>query len=129
MTIETLRTWLEAYGRAWETRNPEAVTALFAEDATYQETPFVEPMRGRRAIGAYWSAATGSHVDVRFDYEVLALSGSQGIAHWWCAFVRVQANARLRLDGVFVLQFDDQGLCRSLREWWHRQENQGARAS
>lgn len=128
MTTEMLRTWLEAYGRAWETRNAEAVTALFSDDATYQETPFVEPLRGLQAIAAYWSAATGSHVDVHFDYAVLALSGNQGIAHWRCSFVRPQEKASLRLDGVFVLQFDEQGQCKSLREWWHRQER-GPRAS
>jgi hypothetical protein len=28
----------------------------------------------------------------------------------------------VRLDGVFVLEFSEDGLCRSLREWWHRDE-------
>jgi len=124
MTEEMLRSWLDAYGRAWETRDPEAVVALFAEAGTYQETPFVEPMRGRLAIAASWSRATGPHTDVHFDYELLALDRNQGIAHWWCSFVRVPPKARLKLDGIFVLQFDSEGRCTSLREWWHRQENQ-----
>lgn len=91
MTKEMLKSWLEAYGRAWETRSPETACALFADDATYQETPFVEAMRGRRAIEDYWSRATGSHADVHFGYEILALNGSEGIAHWWCSFVRLPA--------------------------------------
>jgi hypothetical protein len=39
-----------AYGHAWENRNPEAATALFAENGTYQVTPFLKPMCGRKAI-------------------------------------------------------------------------------
>jgi len=124
MTEEALRSWLDSYGRAWETRDPEAVVRLFTEDATYQETPFVEPLRGRLAIADYWSRATGSHTDVHFGYELLALDSNQSIAHWWCSFVRPPAKASLNLDGIFVLRFDGGGRCRSLREWWHRQENQ-----
>jgi uncharacterized protein (TIGR02246 family) len=124
MTEDMLRSWLDAYGRAWETHDPEAVIALFAEDGTYQETPFVEPMRGRPAIAAYWSRATGPHTNVHFEYEVLALDSDQGIVHWCCSFARLQTKTSLKLDGIFVLEFDREGRCRLLREWWHRQENQ-----
>jgi SnoaL-like domain len=53
--LDAFRSWLDAYGRAWEKRDPEAATALFTEDSTYQVTPFLEPMRGRKAIFEYWS--------------------------------------------------------------------------
>jgi SnoaL-like domain len=124
MTEDMLRSWLDAYGRAWEARDLKAVVALFAEDGTYQESPFVEPMRGRPAIAAHWSRATGPHTNVHFEYEVLALDSNQGIARWCCSFVRVPAKASLELDGIFVLQFDREGGCKSLREWRHLQQNQ-----
>jgi hypothetical protein len=38
-------------------RNPEAATALFTEGGTYQVTPFLDPMRGRKAIFEYCSAS------------------------------------------------------------------------
>jgi len=44
---------LEGYRLAWETRDPKPVIKLFTEDATYQETPFSQPMRGREAIRQY----------------------------------------------------------------------------
>jgi hypothetical protein len=28
------------------------------------------------------------------------------------------------LDGIFLLEFNDEGLCRDLREWWHRAETE-----
>jgi hypothetical protein len=122
VTYEAFKSWLDAYGRAWETQDPRAVAALFTEEATYQETPFVGPLRGRSAIAAYWSHATGSHTNVHFGYEVLTLDENNGIAHWWCSFLRPPGTAPLKLDGIFVLQFEGSGRCKSLREWWHRQE-------
>jgi hypothetical protein len=53
MTETQLENWLEALGRAWETRDPEAAAALFSERAEYYETPFVEPARGREGVRTY----------------------------------------------------------------------------
>ena len=46
--------WLAAYVKAWKSYSPEAIGALFTEDATYSYYPFEEPVRGREAIVASW---------------------------------------------------------------------------
>jgi uncharacterized protein (TIGR02246 family) len=123
MNPESLRAWLEAYGRAWEARDPEAVSRLFAEDATYQETPFTQPMRGHEAIRQYWSqVVAAAQEQIRFGYEVLAIAEDSAIAHWWASFVRVSSKAQVSLDGIFLLTFDTAGRCRELREWWVRKD-------
>jgi hypothetical protein len=53
MTPNGFAGWLDTYGRAWESRDPQAAANLLTEDGTYQVTPFVEPMRGRQAILEY----------------------------------------------------------------------------
>jgi ketosteroid isomerase-like protein len=119
----SLQAWLDAYGRAWETRDSRAVGELFSEDATYQETPFVEPMSGRAAIRQYWEDnVEKSQEQVQFESEILAIVGNLGIARWWTSFVRVASRKRVRLDGIFLLTFDAEGGCRKLQEWWMRQE-------
>jgi uncharacterized protein (TIGR02246 family) len=111
--------WLAAYGRAWETKDPEAAARLFAEDATYKETPFSEPMRGREAIGNYWSKVEPNQDDISFGSEILSVGGERAFVHWWASYVRKANRQPTRLDGMFLLFFDGQGLCRSLQEWWH----------
>jgi ketosteroid isomerase-like protein len=112
--------WLSAYGRAWEAMDPDAAVALFTEDATYQETPFDEVMRGRPAIHAYWEEIPDYHKDVSFGSDVLVVQGDLAVAHWWVSLFRVKTGERTRSDGLFLLMFDESsGLCRSLREWWH----------
>jgi nuclear transport factor 2 (NTF2) superfamily protein len=76
------KSWLDAYGQAWECRDPEAATVLFTEDSTYQVTPFLEPMRGRKAIFEYWSQVAPTEENIRFGYEILIVSTEINIARW-----------------------------------------------
>jgi ketosteroid isomerase-like protein len=125
MTEQELRAWLDAYGRAWESNDPDAVMQLFTEDARYYETPFDEPFQGSEGVRSYWAGATGSQRDISFSYEVLATLPHRGIARWSAEFTRLASGKRVNLDGVFVLDFAEDGRCRALREWWHASDKQG----
>jgi hypothetical protein len=116
------KSWLDAYGKAWESRDAEAASALYAENSTYQITPFVEPMRGRKAIFEYWSNVARTEENVKFGHEILVANRELNIARW-SAFVIVPQGLKTKLDGVFVISLDSQGLCTSLREWWHKQQD------
>ncbi len=118
-----LNNWLVAYGGAWETRDPEAVAQLFTPDALYRERPFTEPLRGRAAIRDYWyRVVVRSQEQIRFGFEIVALVANLGITHWWASFARASSKARIQLDGIFLLTFNEDNLCSELREWWHRLE-------
>ena len=78
MTPNAFASWLDAYGRAWTSRDPQAAADLFAEHGTYQVTPFLAPIRGRQAIFGYWTHVTQTEQDIQFGYEILALTPEQG---------------------------------------------------
>jgi uncharacterized protein (TIGR02246 family) len=120
MTVRELQAWLERYGDAWQARDADRAAALFTDDVAYYETPFGEPARGKDGVRAYWRAATQHQRDVRFSCEILSVAGDVGIARWWAEYARASSGARARLDGIFLLEFDADGRCRTLREWWHR---------
>lgn len=111
--------WLERYGRAWEARDAAAAAALFTEDARYRETPWAEPFEGREGVAAYWKRVTPDQDNIEFGFEVLAVSGNTGFAQWSCRFRSISGDAPVELNGIFVLEFADADLVRSLREWWH----------
>jgi hypothetical protein len=121
--LVAFKSWLDAYGQAWENRDPEAATALFTEDGTYQVTPFLEPMCGRKAIFEYWSELARTEVDIRFRYEVLVANPERNIARWSASFVRVPPGLQTKLDGIFLISLDEEGRCKSLQEWWHKQQD------
>jgi hypothetical protein len=115
--LEQLRGWLDAYGRAWEQRSPDAAAEIFSEDATYHETPFSEGMRGRDAIRAYWATAADHQKDVAFRYEIVNVSPA--VVLWQASYTKARSDEPTNLDGVFLLEFDAENRCSSLREWWH----------
>jgi hypothetical protein len=122
MEPAAFKSWLEAYGRAWQDRNAQAAADLFAQDGTYQITPFVEPMRVRPAILEYWSNVVRTQQDIRFGYEILAVTQDIGIARWWASFLIVPQRLQTKLDGIFLITLSADGRCRSLREWWHKEQ-------
>ncbi len=123
MELAAFKSWMDAYGRAWKSRDAQAAADLFTEDGSYQVTPFLEPIRGRQGIFEYWSHVAQTEKDIRFGYEVLALNPEVGIARWWASFVRVPPGLQTKLDGIFLICLDADCRCKSLREWWHKDQS------
>ncbi len=119
LTTAALEAWLTRYEQAWEQRDPAQAASLFTDDASYHEMPFDAPKAGRTGIRDYWATVTADQRDVDFRSQVVAVNGRTGVARWSASLRSAASGARVELDGVFVLQFDGNGLCSELREWWH----------
>jgi len=123
MDRDNFKTWIDALGRAWETRDADAAAELFTGDATYQENPFDEPLRGREAIRRYWADLPRQQDDIKVDFEILEVTPTTGVARWMASFVRVPSGKQARLDGVLVASFkEDSYRAHAFREWWHGQD-------
>lgn len=130
---------MAGYRRAWETRDDVLLASLFTADAVYHNTPF-NRQRGHAEIRKYWDRVK-LQGDIALTYQVLVDLERAGIARWQVTyrvlseemFAMWAASAgtgvpprkpgdplpRLALDGVAITTFDDAGLCRELRIWWH----------
>jgi ketosteroid isomerase-like protein len=117
-----LTEWLDAYGKAWEERDPDAAADLFTDDALYQWGPFGRKLRGRIMIREAWAEAVEDQQNVEFGYEVLTATARGGIARWWCAADIQSRQMRETDEGIFRLAFDESGLCTSLEEWFNSKE-------
>lgn len=110
--------WLAAYGAAWEAHDGPVAAALFTEDASYEWGPFAEPLVGRAAIQERWEAATAGQGPVRFGARPIGFDGDRAFVRWQVSFQPPDSAGAVELDGVFVLDFAPDGLCRRLQEWW-----------
>jgi hypothetical protein len=117
-----LSEWLDAYGVAWQTRDPEAAAELFSEDAVYQWGPFGHRLRGRLMIREAWAEALEDQQNVEFGYEVLSASARSGLVRWWCSSDHPDRGVRERDEGIFRISFDETGLCDCFEEWWNSTE-------
>jgi hypothetical protein len=124
-----LEGWLQKYGAAWVARDGAAAGRLFSAEAVYHENAFEPPMHGRAAIEAYWNKVTADQREVKFESQVVSVTGNTGVATWKASFKLQSSGATIALDGVFVLDFDDQGHCTRLREWWFVKAGEGRAAS
>ena len=117
--------WMDEYGKAWVDGDPDAVMALFAQDAVYDETPFENHMVGKDEIYRYWTeGAQESQRDVTFDYRIICVKDNTGYTFWTASFIRVPSNALVELDAIMAIMFDGDGKCIQLREWWHKRETE-----
>jgi hypothetical protein len=122
LSHEHFRRWLTLYGKASEENDPQASADLFAVDAHYYESPFDEPMIGRGAIYDYWNKGAQRLKDKISFHEILALKDNIGIARWQSRFTVIESGKGLALDCLFVVEFNEEGLCQTFREWWHLRE-------
>jgi hypothetical protein len=79
-------------------------------------------MRGRKAIFEYWLGAARTEENVRFEYEILVSNAEINIARWSASFVIVPQGLQTKLDGIFLISLDEEGRCKSLREWWRKEQ-------
>ncbi len=118
----TVHDWLEGYRSAWENRDPDAAAALFTPDAPYREQPYQEPFQGREGVRAYWAEVTATQSDVRFRYGAPIVTADRTVVEWWVTMRN--GGADVTLAGIFLLRFDNDGLCSDLNEYWHFSEGQ-----
>ena len=116
---EHFQQWMETYGKSSADNDPHASADLFAENAAYYETPFAEPMIGRKAIYEYWNNGAHTLKDKESNFEILSVKDNLGIARWQSKFTVIESGKRLALDCLFVVEFSNDGLCQTFREWWH----------
>lgn len=111
-----LETWIETYRRAWEEADDEAVAALFAEESTYRSNIFEEPHNGQAGVGAYWREVTSTQRNVKVRMGRPIVDGQRVAVEWWTTME--SQGTDITLPGCLLLEFDDEGRCRSLHEHW-----------
>jgi ketosteroid isomerase-like protein len=109
--------WAERYAGAWEEADDNAVGALFTEDATYRSDPFKEPYSGRDGIRRYWREVTATQANVEVVVGRTLASESRALVEWWTQMD--SDGTPVTLPGALILDFDERGLCRALREYWN----------
>ncbi len=119
MTQNDLARWLDAYVDAWRTYDPDAIGALFSDDAEYRYNPWDEPLRGREAIVANWLANRDEPGTWEAEYRPWAVDGDRGVATGTSRYD--DADGRRTYHNVFLIRLDDRGRCREFTEIYLKQ--------
>ena len=130
MTRADVQAWLGRYVAAWASYDPDAVRALFAEDAEYRYHPWDEPTRGREAIVRDWLEPSGA-VSSRDEpgtwdahYEPYAVDGLRAVAIGETVYYAdaTHATELRRYSNNWLLGFDADGRCTEFVEYYMKQK-------
>ena len=108
--------WVEGYRLAWEQADAESVAELFTENASYRSNIFEEPHVGREGIRAYWRQATEAQSDVSVRMGRPFGERSRVAVEFWTTMDN--EGEAVTLPGCLLLDFESDGRCSSLREYW-----------
>jgi hypothetical protein len=118
LTKQEVRDVLDVYMRAWTEQDPDLITTIFTDNASYHERVLEAPILGREGIRAYWQMkVVESQANIKCELLNLYLDGATAIAEWEAEFDDVAQNVRKRMREVALIVFDGH-LIESLREYW-----------
>lgn len=115
-TRAEVREWAESYRRAWENADSEAVTLLFSEDASYRSNIYEEPHRGRSGVAAYWTGVTSTQSNATVRMGEPFMDEARVTIEFWTTMTI--DDDPVTLAGCLLLEFDEDGLCSDLREYF-----------
>ncbi len=112
-----MQRWLDDYVEAWRTSDPDAIGALFSEDAQYRYHPWDDPLDGRAAIVGSWLADRDEPGSWTAEYRPWAIEGDRAVAVGVSRYLAAdRAAVEREYHNVFLCRFDDDGLCREFTE-------------
>ena len=101
VTEQEARTWIDAYGEAWITQDPEKVVRLFTADAGYRERRFHPGIHGSDEIWSYWDLIVRElQRDVSFKTVSVMVTGDTAFFNWRAQFTWRPINGVMELDAV-----------------------------
>jgi uncharacterized protein (TIGR02246 family) len=107
-----VRSWVEDYRRAWESNDPNEITALFTEDAAYYPRPYATPWKGHEEILAGWLRNRDGPGATTFEWQQVSLAGAVAVVRGTTAY------KRRTFSNLWVVRLAADGRASEFTEWW-----------
>jgi len=125
MSQQSVTQWLQDYVAAWKSYDPQAIAALFNQDAVYRYNPYDDGVRGRDEIVSAWIDNRDEPNTYSAEYAPIAVDGNTAVSRGHSYYYEADGKTLKRqYDNIFVLKFDDQGRCADFCEWFMQPRGQ-----
>jgi steroid delta-isomerase-like uncharacterized protein len=126
------RDFADRWQKAWNSRDPDQVTALCTEDVIWDDPMTERPERGRQAVAGYLRNVWRAFPNLEFSWPEGPYASFQGIKlalHWRLTGAMLgpmdppgfaPTGRRIDLEGVDLLEIRD-GLCYAYQGFFDRQ--------
>lgn len=123
MDRSDLHAWLDRYVEAWRDNKPEAIEALFTEDAVYRFHPYDaegEIAVGRAGIVEAWLEAPDDPNTWAARYEAFAMDDDRGVARGTSRYLATADEPERVYYNCFLMRFGVDGKCAEFTEYFMR---------
>jgi predicted SnoaL-like aldol condensation-catalyzing enzyme len=110
-TREAAQRWADVWERGWREHDADAISALYAEGALWQQHPFREPEQG------YLDRVFAEEESAQCQFGAPIVDGDRVAVHW-TAQTRLTDGSTEDLAGVSLLRFRADGLVVEHRDFW-----------
>jgi pimeloyl-ACP methyl ester carboxylesterase len=120
-----LQEWLSAYIHAWSTDDPEEIGALFTDDARYFTAPYREPLAGREAIVAWWTAQRESTLHWAFEHKTIACEGPLYVLQAKTTYAADESAPPAKTEvfhNLWLVTLSEDGRAKEFVEYWMLEE-------
>lgn len=115
-TSDELRARIAAYVSTLNSRDPDAIAALFAEDAVQADPVSSPPNIGRDAIRTFFTGSIAASEGWTFSAPVVHTCGDQVAINFQIAVE--SSGTTMTIGGIEVFTVNDDGLIASVNAYW-----------
>ena len=119
MDREGFADWLDRFGNAWITNDPDDIGDLFPHTRFEWGGPFGEVWHEHDAVVEHWLDTADYFHELQVEYEILCVNASFGICRYKASFTRGTPE-RHQEDMILYVRLDDDNKVVELREWFAR---------
>ncbi len=113
----TLLTWLESLEKSWKAKDIDAAVALFRSCKEYQEDPFQPILTTDAEIRHIWQGITDQR-EIELKFDILTETPKTSVIRWYAKLLESDERHH-EYDGIYVVDFSDNGECISFKQWWN----------
>jgi steroid delta-isomerase len=115
-TSDELRSFISTYVSTLNARDPDAIAALFAEDAVQADPASNPPNVGREAIRAFFAGSVEASDGWTFSAPTVHTCGEHVAINFRIAVEAV--GTTMVMSGIEVFAVNDSGLIESVHAYW-----------
>lgn len=115
--------WLASYEAAWRAPGTEGLAGVFTDDASYRQSPYMEPVIGLDAIRRLWEQEREGPDEVfTLATQIVAVDGAMVVVR---AEVGYGNPVSQEYCDLWLIRLGEDGRCSWFEEWpfWPEQPN------
>jgi hypothetical protein len=113
--------WLDRYVEAWRSSDRGLIADLFSGDVSYRYHPYDDPVVGRDKLVDSWLEHPDDPDTWEASYTPYVVQGERMVAIGKSRYKATDEHAARTYHNAFLIEFDDEGLCRGFTEYYLRE--------